>query len=409
MELSKDFFNLLLDFGEDWQVTKVDSDHRLCVVTIHIEYCSDTYYDPRTYEVVSLYDHAPERKFRHLDILQYKCYISTRIPRVKCGDGSVLTILTDWCDSYSRHTYRFEEKVILTLQATKNQSKAAALIGTTPKVVNHIMHSSVERGLARRDLTNYSPGNVGIDEKLFKNGDEYITVLTHTYTGTVIDVCYGRSGDATKELLTNTLSPKALSEISTVTMDMWKPYINSIRELCPNSEIIHDRYHLVAHLNKSIDDVRRKEVGENPILRNSRYALLKNAENRTDNQSELFEEIMKTTLSVTEVYNAKENFRGMFDATHNEKDGLLLLVEWAKNAFMKNITQLSKVVLMMLEHHKGVVNALISNLTNATAERINGKIQEVKSIARGYNTFKQFRSAILFFEGGLSLFPLKRS
>jgi transposase len=41
------------------------------------------------------------------------------------------------------------------------------------------------------------------------------------------------------------------------------------------------------------------------------------------------------------------------------------------------------------------------------AERLNGKIQEVKSTARGYKTFENFRSAILFFNGGLSLYPHK--
>ncbi len=41
------------------------------------------------------------------------------------------------------------------------------------------------------------------------------------------------------------------------------------------------------------------------------------------------------------------------------------------------------------------------------AERLNGKIQEVKVVSRGYRKFKNFRSAILFFHGGLNLYPLK--
>ncbi len=40
-------------------------------------------------------------------------------------------------------------------------------------------------------------------------------------------------------------------------------------------------------------------------------------------------------------------------------------------------------------------------------ERLNGKIQEIKTVGRGYRIFKNFRSAILFFHGGLSLYPLK--
>ncbi len=60
---------------------------------------------------------------------------------------------------------------------------------------------------------------------------------------------------------------------------------------------------------------------------------------------------------------------------------------------------------MMIKHIDGVVNALISNLNNAMAERLNGKIQELKLIGRGYRRFENFRSAILFFHGGLNLYP----
>ncbi|MCY4159152.1 MAG: hypothetical protein OXE92_03260 [Bacteroidetes bacterium] len=42
---------------------------------------------------------------------------------------------------------------------------------------------------------------------------------------------------------------------------------------------------------------------------------------------------------------------------------------------------------------------------DAIAERMYGKIQEVKTGGRGYRKFENFRSAILFFCGGLALYP----
>lgn len=61
---------------------------------------------------------------------------------------------------------------------------------------------------------------------------------------------------------------------------------------------------------------------------------------------------------------------------------------------------------MFKNHLSGVINALIKRFSNAMAERLNGKIQEIKTVGRGYRTFKNFRSAILFFHGGLNLYPL---
>ncbi len=60
---------------------------------------------------------------------------------------------------------------------------------------------------------------------------------------------------------------------------------------------------------------------------------------------------------------------------------------------------------MFDNHITGVVNALLMNLNKRQGERLNGKIQELKTVGKGYRTFTNFRSAILFFHGGLNLYP----
>ena len=60
---------------------------------------------------------------------------------------------------------------------------------------------------------------------------------------------------------------------------------------------------------------------------------------------------------------------------------------------------------MFNNHIRGVINALTTSFSNAMAERLNGKIQEIKTAGRGYRTFQNFRNAILFFHGGLNLYP----
>uniref|UniRef100_UPI00338E6E34 transposase n=1 Tax=Algoriphagus sp. TaxID=1872435 RepID=UPI00338E6E34 len=52
---------------------------------------------------------------------------------------------------------------------------------------------------------------------------------------------------------------------------------------------------------------------------------------------------------------------------------------------------------MFKNHLSGVVNDLLINLCNALAERLKGRIQEIKTIGRGYKTFANFRSAISLF------------
>ncbi len=407
MIFTKDFFNIISDFGDEWVITSVEADHQKKEAYIDLEYKGEKYFDPETESEVSLYDHAPQRIWRHLDIWDYKTYIRSRIPRVKCEDGKVRTIRYGWADSHDRHTYSFEIRVINTLLYTKNQTKTAALMGCGFRVVNRIIHRCTERGLSRRSLDQHPIANISIDEKSFKKGHDYVTVLSHPRSGSVIEVCQGRDAASVVRMLNQTFSKEEMQSILTVSMDMWKAYIKSVQDLLPEAEIVHDKFHLIKYLNEAIDKVRKREVKENEVLKNSRYALLKNTENRTDKQQEIFKAILSTNLEVSKAYLAKESFKSLFDVHNDDELATKNLVAWAKHFFMYNIKEVNTVILRMLNHAKGVVNAMISNFSNAMAERLNGKIQEIKLSGRGYRTFKNFRSAILFFHGNLNLHPLK--
>ena len=69
------------------------------------------------------------------------------------------------------------------------------------------------------------------------------------------------------------------------------------------------------------------------------------------------------------------------------KKAFALFTKWAQNALNKKIKEVSKVVDMFTSHFAGVVNALVYSFSNAMAERLNGKIQSIKSAGRGYRTF----------------------
>jgi len=79
--------------------------------------------------------------------------------------------------------------------------------------------------------------------------------------------------------------------------------------------------------------------------------------------------------------------------------------DWSSFCKWEDIPEISKVAKMFGKHIVGVCNALVEKLSNAMAERLNGKIQEIKTIGKGYRTFENFRSVILFFNGGLNLYP----
>ncbi|HBK72403.1 MAG TPA: hypothetical protein DDZ39_12245 [Flavobacteriaceae bacterium] len=118
-----------------------------------------------------------------------------------------------------------------------------------------------------------------------------------------------------------------------------------------------------------------------------------------------FDVITQANYEVSKAWQIKENFRDLFQKETNYMNAFYLFIKWTRDASLKHIKEVNKVVKMFKNHLPGVVNALILRFSNAMAERLNGKIQEIKTVGRGYRTFKNFRSVILFFHGGLKLYP----
>src|SRR5699024_7624648 len=215
------FFDLLLNLDDNWQVDNVEADYSKEEVYIQIKHIGKRAKDPVSKVLYPIYDHAPERKWRHLDTLQFKTFICCRLPRVKDKEGKVKTIIPPWASKHERHTYLFERMAIDILQATKNQTKTAELLRCGFNIINRIIHTSTNRGLARRDIKDGIFEHLSIDEKAFKRGHQYVSVLSSPLAGCVIDLVEGRTKESVRKLYDDTLSKKQQKQVKTMSLDMW--------------------------------------------------------------------------------------------------------------------------------------------------------------------------------------------
>jgi len=61
---------------------------------------------------------------------------------------------------------------------------------------------------------------------------------------------------------------------------------------------------------------------------------------------------------------------------------------------------------LLKRHLPNLLTYLKHPITNAVTEGLNSKIQSLKSAARGFRNFQNYRTRILFFCGKLELYPL---
>src|SRR5258708_18969904 len=176
-ETLEEHYRRLLGLEEPWVVEDVDLDLAGQRVEIRLRTRSGLKMPcPECAVPYALYDHGPERLWRHLDTMQFETVLKARVPRINCQQHGVKTVEVPWAGKNSRFTLMFEAFAIRVLQACETVKSGAGLLGLDWHSAHQIMERAVERGLQRRDMETVRL--VGIDEKSFGRGQDYVSLLT---------------------------------------------------------------------------------------------------------------------------------------------------------------------------------------------------------------------------------------
>lgn len=406
-ELQK-HYALLLGIGSPWAVKNVEL--KLGEKRVEIELCWQWGAAARCPECgreCSIHDCAPERTWRHLDTMQFTTLIRARMPRSDCPEHGVKTMAVPWAAPQGRFTLLFERFAVEVLLASASVSQACELLGLSWDSAQEIMRRAVERGLERRQLDELK--HLGMDEKSFKRGQSYVTLLTDLDESRVLDVVEERTTEAADRLW-ETLSPEQKQAVEAVAVDMWEPFIQTIEKQVPEADIVHDKFHVSKYLGEAVDKVRRVEHKElmaqgDETLKGTRQLWLYNPENFSSEQAKEFSALKDLHLKVARAWAAKELFSKFWN--YQEKG-------WARR-FFKNwfgwvsrsrLKPMVEVAQMLKRHLDNLLTYLDHRITNAVTEGLNSKIQSLKSAARGFRNFRNYRIRILFFCGKLDLYPL---
>lgn len=402
----REHYRLLLGLDAAWEVSDVSLSLEEKRVDILLTHTGGPVTCPECAAECSIADHAPERTWRHLDTMQFETRLRARVPRANCKTCGVKTTTVPWAGKHSRFTLLFEAMAIEVIRACGNVKAAAGLLRLDWDSVHRIMKRAVERGLERRKLETVP--YVGIDEKSFGRGQSYISLLTDLSGSRVLEVVEGRTEEAANELW-RAIPEEQRDNIRAVAMDMWQAYMNSAEANAEQAEIVHDRFHISKHLNEAVDKVRRQEHKSLKALRDdrlkgSKQLWLFNPENMSDDRWIEFEALKDQELKTSRAWAIKEHFRWFWEYRYagNARKFFDRWYGWAIRSRLKPLRDVAK----MLKRHLGnIVTYFRHRITNATTEGFNSRIQSIKSQARGFRAFRNYRIRILFYCGKLDLRP----
>jgi len=406
-ELQK-HYALLLGIGSPWEVKTVGLSLEAKKVEIELGWqWGAAAKCPECGRECSIHDCAPERTWRHLDTMQFTTLIRTRTPRADCPEHGVKTMQVPWAAPQGRFTLLFERFAVEVLLASASVSQACTLLGIGWDTAQEIMRRAVQRGLERRQLDRLK--YLGMDEKSFRRGQSYITLLTDLEESRVLDVVEERTAEAAGQLW-DTLSPEQKQGVEAVAVDMWEPFIQTIQTQLPEADIVHDKFHVSSYLGEAVDKVRRQEHKEllaqgDETLKGTRQLWLYNPQNFSPEQAEEFSALKDLQLKVARAWAAKELFSKFWEY-QEEGWARRFFKDWFGWVSRSRLKPLVEVAQMLKRHLENLLTYLRHHITNAVTEGLNSKIQSLKSAARGFRNFQNYRIRILFFCGKLALYPL---
>ena len=395
-----EFFTQLLGISDPWRVSEVKMDVAGKRIEVTVECQKTLWADPLTRERVTIHGYE-ERSWRDMDIRQMETIIRARVPRLRYPDGHTELLAVPWAEPRSRFTTVFECWAVQVLQAAQSTSQACTLLRLDWSAAHRIMARAVARGLARRSLEGLR--HVGLDEKSFRQGQSYVSVLSDLARGRVLEVVEGRDQQS-GEALWQSLPEAQRAQVTAAAMDMSAGFAAATRIAAPHVQIVHDKFHVSKLLNEAVDRVRRSEVKADERLKGSRQLWLYNPVNLQDERLEDLQRLARQNTRTARAWLQKENFGGFWDQV-SRFAGEGYLHGWYRSAIHCCLEPIKKAARTIKRHAHTLLNYFDYPITNAVAEGLNSRIQQIKSNARGFRSFLHYRTRILFFCAKLDLLP----
>ena len=342
-----------------------------------------------------VYSIRKPREWRDLSMRKLPLKLRYRPRRVECPRCGVRVEDFPWAEPWARVTMALSNAVAKLARELSWQGTARHY-GLNWKSVATIVKRAVQYGLKNRSRPPVHV--IGIDEVSRRKGQVYLTVVYDLERRVLLWVGDDRTEEAVRPFFTEEMGRRRCQTLQVICMDMWAPYANLVKEHARSAQILFDRFHIVKHLNEAVEEVRRSEMRrlslkEKVAFKRSRWLLLKNPWNLSDDQKRapfdvgaveradctrlLPQRSLPTLLGLQQPKRAKD---------HLEK--------WMRSAMRSRLEPFKKFVRMLRGHLDGVLAWTKHRISSGAVEGMNNKIKSISHRSFGFRTAEHFIAAI---------------
>lgn len=353
------------------------------------------------------YDQAKSpRRFEFVPVWGLAVYFVYRMRRVDCRRCGVKVEQVPWGEGrcHLTKTYRW----FLAAWAKRLAwQEVAAVFHTSWQSVFRSVRYAVFWGIVHRKWGTIAA--IGIDEIAWRKGHKYLTLVYQIDEGCKRLLWIGR--ERTEDSLRGffrILPQKVAGQIQFVCSDLWKPYLKVIGEYASQAVHVLDRFHLMTHFSKAIDEIRAEESrqlkrdGYEPVLKHSRWCLLKRPANLTRMQTVKLAELVKYNLRSVRAYLLKEEFQRFWEYV-SAGWAVRFLDEWTTRTMRSRLEPMKRVARMLRQHRTLILNWFHARgtISAGVVEGFNNKAKLTTKKAYGFRTFPAIEIALYHQLGNL--------
>lgn len=346
------------------------------------------------------YDTLPMRRFEFVPMWGIRVFFLYALRRVECPICGIKVERVPWAEGKNHLTTTYAWFLARWAKRLSWKEVAEAFQTSWDSVVRSVK-MAVAWGLEHRSLQGVHA--IGIDEIARGRGqNKYVTLIYQIDAGSKRLLWMGKERtEKTLREFFEWFGETRSSELRFVCSDMWKPYLRVIARNAAQAVHILDRFHIMSHMSKAIDEVRAKEVkelkakGKKPVLTATRWCLLKRPENLTENQEIKLKELLRCNLKTVRAYLLKEDFQWFWQYVSPAWAGKFLDT-WCKRTMRSRLKPMKKMAKMLRAHRHLLLNWFRAKgcVALGAVEGFNNKARVTTKRSYGFRSYDLLRLAL---------------
>lgn len=325
-----------------------------------------------------------ERRVRDLPWGTWKMWLIVEIHRVVCRRCGVKTERVDFLEGKHPYTRRFNDAVARDCEDAA-VSRVASKWGLSVQTVRRIDKRALQAwsdGRRRRPLRL-----MGVDEIFWKKGN-CLTIVSDLELGEPIWAGPERKQETLDRFFAERLPRRRRRSVLAVCVDMWEPFLLSLKKHLPRAAIIFDKFHVMKHVNAAVDETRRAEFFRHKgvlreVVRGKRWLFLTRWRNLTRRKRGQLNEVFALNRRLFKAYFLKEQIERLWTYTY-EGAARRFFEAWVESIKWQRLPAFKKLVGTLTRHLDGILSYCHHKVPFGVVEAINGNIRAIIRRGRGY-------------------------